>query len=157
MFFGMTLGFIAFIAIFLIALYVVTALATMKALRILGYANAWFAWIPFLNIYALVDATGEDNADIFGLSISTSILRFYSLIAFGCSFVPFVGGIVSCIINLLCGWWMYKNVYALLDGKSPDDESVIALLSALIGIIPIFKFFGAHPVDTDNSGDYIEG
>lgn len=151
-------GMFVFFIIFTLALYVVAALAEMKALKILGYTNTWFAWIPFLNIYALVEVTGEESADIFGIRISTSVMKFYSLIAFGCTFVPVVGGIASFLINLLCGWWTYKYVYALLDGKTPDDESVIALLSALIGIIQIFKFFSAKPrQDGPSNYNYIEG
>lgn len=44
--------------------YVLTSIAHMKALKALGYDNAWMAWIPFAQQYALADVAAGNQETV---------------------------------------------------------------------------------------------
>ncbi|MEB3293947.1 MAG: DUF5684 domain-containing protein, partial [Synechococcales bacterium] len=48
--------------IFMLVLYVFVAFCTMTILNKLNYENSWFAWIPFLQNYAVFQAGDEEQA-----------------------------------------------------------------------------------------------
>lgn len=139
---------LVFVAI-MVVVYVVQALATQRALRILGYDKPWLAWIPLGNLFALAEVTGDDVAVLwFGIQVPMKAFRFWWLANFVCTLIPIVGGLLSLLITVMCLTWTYSRVYSALDGVPYENEMLIAVLSAFIGIIPIIKFFAAK----DNGG-----
>lgn len=52
--------FMSVFFIILIAIYVYMAVCLMRMAKKTGTANAWFAWIPLLNIWLLVQIAGKE-------------------------------------------------------------------------------------------------
>ena len=52
---GAGFGLMIVVVLIVIAWYVVSSIAHMKALKALGYDKAWLAWIPYGVFYACAD------------------------------------------------------------------------------------------------------
>ena len=50
-------GVFVVVSIIVLALYLISAFARYKYLKIRSYENAWFAFIPIANIWSIVEAT----------------------------------------------------------------------------------------------------
>ena len=143
-------GFVAALGIYLIfllviaiAIYVLYSLSHMKALKALGYANPWMAWIPFLNYWALADVAlnGEENMSLFGsLSIPAIVFKLWWVIYIVISCIPKVGGFLGLVLTIICLGTCYIKMYARLDGKDEKDVQVIGYLSGWIPLIAMCKF-----------------
>ena len=59
---GASIGVILLCLVVMVACYVLYAVSHMKALKALGYKNAWLAWIPYGVFYACADAAAEGEA-----------------------------------------------------------------------------------------------
>ena len=71
--------------------YVLTSIAHMKALKALGYDNAWMAWIPFAQQYALADvaAGNQETVMLFGsLSVPAMLYKFWWVLWIVLMFIP---------------------------------------------------------------------
>lgn len=78
---GLLAGLGAFMVIAVIigiAMYVLYGISHMKAFKLMGYKNAWAAWIPFYSDYALADCIPEskETVHIFGLAIPETYSSF---------------------------------------------------------------------------------
>jgi hypothetical protein len=63
-----------------IALYVLIAFCTQTFLKKLDYENAWLAWIPFANTYALLDAGEQENPILWTILACIPCVGLVSLI-----------------------------------------------------------------------------
>lgn len=141
---GVGFGIILFMLVLSIAVYFVCAFATYRALKLLGYDKAWLGFIPCANMYALADVTGYDEVDLgFNIKVPMTLFKFWWAIAYLIIMIPVVGGILSFALQILCLGWNYMVVYAMLDGTSLKEQKVIGYISALIGIVPVVKFYTA--------------
>ncbi len=75
--------------IFAIAIYVYMAICLMKIAKKTGAANAWFAWVPILNLVLMIKIAGKP---------------MWWLALFLLMFIPFVGPVIGLIIAVLL--WM---------------------------------------------------
>ena len=60
---GASIGIILLCLVVAVACYVLYAVSHMKALKALGYKNAWLAWIPYGVFYACADAAAEGEGE----------------------------------------------------------------------------------------------
>ena len=60
---GASIGVILLCLVVVVACYVLYAVSHMKALKALGYKNAWLAWIPYGVFYACADAAAEGEGE----------------------------------------------------------------------------------------------
>ncbi len=54
------LGFALIMMLFVIAIYVYMAICLMKIAKKTNTPNAWFAWIPFLNIWLMIQVAKKE-------------------------------------------------------------------------------------------------
>lgn len=131
-----------FVFLVFVGFYVIGSLSYVKALRYLGYANPWMAWIPILNCYAMADCVTNDNEDVYvvgQIRVPGNIFKFWWLSFFICV-IPFIGQIATFVIMILCLATVYSKMYARIEGKSESDTLALGIVSAFIGIVPVIKF-----------------
>lgn len=87
---GASIGVILLCLVVVVACYVLYAVSHMKALKALGYKNAWLAWIPYGVFYACADAATEGEGEkvkLFG-SLELPVMVFQALVDFtGCTVI----------------------------------------------------------------------
>lgn len=117
-----------------------------------NYKNYNWAFIQFLNTYALADIVpASQDGKVYitrDYGVSKSIFCFWWLFAVGFTFIPFIGGIIGIIIQVFCLIKIYSFVYAIYDDKQESEETIIAILSSIIPIIFLLKgstYFGKTP------------
>lgn len=125
-----------------IIFYVLYGISHMKAYKMMGYKNAWGAWIPFYSSYVLADCIPEtqENVNIFGLAIPGKLFKFWWIISFVVAYVPAVGTILSLAVTIICAGFCYTSIYSILEGKSKDEVKVVGYLSGWINLIATIKF-----------------
>ena len=122
----------AFSVIFLL-LYALTALSYQKIFRAYGYPHPGYAWIPFYRLYILADLTCGDVFKLGEFQIEKKYFLWWWIITYIIAFVPFVGGFLSFILNILCLGFCHHEGIKKVD---PTYESlVLSYLSTLFPII----------------------
>lgn len=129
---------------FSIALYVLYGVSHMKALKMMGYQNAWAAWIPFYNSYALADCIPETRGEVqlASLTIPGDLFKLWWLLSFIVGFVPVIGTLASLAINIFCGGYCYSSIFSILERKPKHEVETIGYLSGWLDIIASIKFLG---------------
>ena len=140
-------GFMVFFLILVVALYVISALAFSKALKTVGYKYPWFAWIPFLNLYALTDAALDTDDDakriLFNkVNITKQIAKFWIVAYIIIGRIPTVGSYIAMALMVLVMGPVYALLYAKIEEKTYEDTQVLGYVSAFIPIVPVFKWLG---------------
>lgn len=136
-------AYIVVILIVGIAWYVVSSLAHMKALKAMGYSNAWLAWIPLGQWYALADAAadGQEKVTLFGnLSVPAMLYKLWWIVWIVISFVPVIGSLAAMVVFIVFLGNSYVKIYARLDGTDESAQQVIGYLSGFLTIIAVVKF-----------------
>ena len=125
-----------------IGLYVWSSLMNQKVLKHMGYKNAWMAWIPYANNYAIADVIrGEDGqTDVLGCKIPSVVFNFWWLIAAAVMSVPKVGSIAYIILQILCLGTCYKGIFAACEGKDQKEVGSIAYIAGFMPVIALIKF-----------------
>ena len=129
--------------IFLIIFYVISSYAHMKALKALDYDKAWLAWIPFGCAFACADAIapGEEPVEMFGsFTVPVVLFKLWWLLIFVFGWVPYLGGIVSILLNIVFMGSIYSKMFAELDEKTESEEQIVGCLSGFLPIIAVCKF-----------------
>jgi hypothetical protein len=129
--------------IVVIAVYVVLSLGFYKALKRLGYANAWMGWVPVANLYALADvaADGQDNINVIGtVTIPAMLYKFWWAIVFVANFVPAIGSILAIAIQVICFGNIFIRLFARMSYTSQQEQQVIGYISGLLPIVGAIKF-----------------
>lgn len=125
-----------------IIFYVIYGISHMKAYKMMGYKNAWGAWIPLYSSYVLADCIPEtkENVNIFGLSIPGTVFKFWWILSFVVAYVPGIGTLLSLAVTIICAGYCYTSIYSILEGKSKDEVKVVGYLSGWLSIIASIKF-----------------
>lgn len=147
---GAGIGIIIFAIILVVAVYVLYAVSHMKALKALGYKNAWLAWIPYGVWFACADAVCDEDSDkvtLFGsLELPAIIFKLWWIIPLALLFIPLnstVENVINIALNVIFLGCTYAKMFARLDGKTEKDEQVLGCVSGWIQIIAVVKFL-AH-------------
>lgn len=129
-----------------IAYYVLFSLTHYKALKKLGYANAWLAWIPFGVNYACADVAtmgdGEQVKVIGTLEVPKTVFKFWWVISLILIFIPlgFIATALNLALGIICDGLCYTRLYMMLEGKSESEEQVIGYISGAFPIVAVIKF-----------------
>ena len=143
----LVLGILLFSILFMGIFYVLYGISHSRALKALGYARPWMAWIPLANYWALAEAAmdGEENVVFFStVSVSTASFRLWWLFAYVVSLVPGVGTILNIAMRVICLGTCYIKVYARLNGKTEAETQVLGYVSGFLPIIAVVKFLMGH-------------
>ncbi len=148
------------IIIIALVIYLVNAIARFKYLKIRGYANAWMAFIPILDVYSCVDATygNVEKIKIFGISLPAMLVKLYPLIISVCagiiSRIPNIGGISS-ILSILS---LALSIAVFIDMQERLQQEVsvgFAVLANIIAIIAPIKLLISCKGIAPGAFDYV--
>lgn len=108
-----SMGVLVVLLVVVVAVYVLSALAIMRVLTILGYANPWMAWIPFLNYFALanVTANAEGNTKVLGFDVPNMVFNFWWVLQLIFNRIPNVGGFWQQSFRLSPGNLLYQRLF----------------------------------------------
>ena len=128
--------------------YVVTSLAIFRVLKLVEYDKVWFAWIPIINTYSLIDAFKCVIQGFPLLNYQVDIKTFKILWGIG-TFLPIFGistshsifAFILFIIKILIMSSLYTYIYATMEYTSLNNQKVLGLISGIIPVIAIVKFF----------------
>lgn len=143
---GLGLGVMLFCIVLIIAAYVLYGISHMKALKALGYRNAWLAWIPYGCYYACADAVSgnEEKVKLFdSFDIPAMIFKLWWVLLIVLDFIPLNDTAVSIIkfaLNIVFLGCTYAKMYARLENKAEKDEQVLGCVSGFLPIIAVCKF-----------------
>jgi hypothetical protein len=129
--------------LFVVAIYVVTALGYYKCLKSFGYQNAWMAWVPFANSYALADvaANGQQEINLIGtVKIPVILYKFWWAVTLVVSFFPIIGGLVALVIRVIVLGDIFIKLFSRLTYTKEEDQKAIGYISGLIPIVAAIKF-----------------
>lgn len=133
---------IVLLLVLAVALYVLTALAVSRVLGIYGYPNAWMAWIPFVNYYALADAVceGRETLTLFGKDVPSIVFKLWWVGKYIVSFVPHIGSLLGIAVAVIFFGTVLAECYARMEDKPVEDMRMLGYISGWITIIPAIKF-----------------
>ena len=144
---GYLLGYFAILGIFLLIMlavcvvaYIFYGISHSRALKHMGYANPWAAWVPFYNFYALADCTKQSEFKLGTLVIPMNIFKWAWAAAFIVSFIPVIGSLAMLAILCIYQGWCYGLMYAVTERTPIDNTRTIGYVSGVFVIIPIVKF-----------------
>ena len=166
-------GFIAFIFIICIALYIITAVWEMKFLQAAGYQNTWMAWIPICNIWALADVAfgnaPKAKLEIIKKPIPTTLFKIYplviSLVSFVLGMIPiinFVAGIASMVLSVAFFMTILKAIVRKFNAPVTDGRIILDSWITIIGFYDLAKWSKMYPFNpyadiSDIAGDFGTG
>lgn len=125
-----------------IGCYLLMAFGIQKMLKTLHYDKTWMAWIPLANLFAIaqVASRGQDEMKIFNFQLPTVVMGLWWIVYFVLGRIPHVGTLLATACQVICLGTCFINIYAMLDGKSEEEEKAIGFVSGLIPIIAVIKF-----------------
>lgn len=121
------------IFILFILLYGLTSLSYQKIFKAYGYPHPGYAWIPFYRLYILADLTCDDVFRLGEFQIEKKYFLWWWVITYIIAFVPFVGGFLSFILDVLCLGYCHHEGIKRIDPTY--DSVVLSYLSAIFSII----------------------
>lgn len=124
-------GFISFIMFLLI--YGLTSLSYQKIFKAYGYAHPGYAWVPFYRLYILADLTCGETFKLGEFEISKKVFLWWWVITYVIAFVPFVGGLVGFILNVICLGFCHHEGIKRVDPTY--DSFVLSYVSAIFSIV----------------------
>lgn len=143
---GASIGIMILFFVIGVAVYVLFSISHMKALKALGYKNAWLAWIPYGVWFACADSVtqGEENVKLFdSIEIPAIIFKLWWVIPLAFAFLPVnprVENIINLAMNVIFLGCTYAKMYARIEGRAEKDEQVLGCVSGFLPIIAVIKF-----------------
>lgn len=144
---GLGLGFLLFILAITVACYVIYSISHMKALKALGYRNAWLAWIPYGSYFACADSVseGQEKIRLFdSFEIPAMVFKLWWIIPLAFVAIPLnerVEQLIGVVLNIVFLGCTYAKMYARLEGKAERDTQALGCVSGFIPIVAVVKFF----------------
>ncbi len=127
-------------------LYLIDAIGIYKYLKARNYANAWFAFIPFLNTYAKVEATygNVDKIKAFGIALPAIVVKLYPLIlvVFSAitsqiSAIASICSLITTVLTVACGTVVFKDVMERIERPVSTGFAVFANIISIVGSIKL--------------------
>lgn len=120
--------------------YLWSSIVIRYMLKRVGYSHPNFAFVPFLNIYAMSDALPGGLVMVLGkFEVAHDIFKFWWLISFLIMFIPVVGPLVGILLNFGCLITIYTFFYKFF--KIPANY--VFFLSLISVFIPfVFLIIG---------------
>ena len=135
-------------AVIILILYLISSFARYKYLKIRSYENAWMAFIPIVNIWAIVEATygNKERINIYGWEAPAIVLKLWPVVAYALALVinviPLVGNILSLLLTVLevaILAMIFKDMMEHLDRPQEMVTAVIAVVIHLVSDIMILS------------------
>ena len=127
------MGGMAAFFLFMMAAYVVSSAAIVRALGLFGYENPVFGWIPGLRYYALGTVCTQRAGSLPGVvsaaQIPNACLQWGWAAVMAAYFIPGIGKLPGMVLSALYYGTVYRFIYSRLFG---DDSVVIAAVSSVI-------------------------
>ncbi|MCR5650305.1 MAG: hypothetical protein K6F86_03920 [Lachnospiraceae bacterium] len=152
-------GFIAVFSLIALALYLVASFARYRYLRIRSYENAWMAFIPIANIWAIVEATygKSERINIYGWDAPAVVLKLWPMVAYVIAIVinviPFIGNALSLllsILNIAVLAMIFKDMMEHLEKPQDTVTAVIAVIIRIVSDIMILSACGSFEPGQQN-------
>ena len=152
-------GVFATISVIGLALYLVASFARYKYLRIRSYENAWMAFIPIANIWALVEATygKSDRINIYGWDAPAIVLKLWPMVTYVIAIVinviPFIGNVLSLllsVLNIAVLVMIFKDMMEHLEKPQETVMAVIAVIFRIVSDIMIISACGSFEPEAQN-------
>ena len=124
-----------------LALYFVAAFARYRYLRIRSYENAWMAFIPIANIWALVEATygKRERINIYGWDAPAIVLKLWPMVTYVLALVinviPVIGNILSLALSVLNIAVLVMIFRDMMENLEKPQEAVIAVIAVIVHIV----------------------
>ena len=132
---------ILIVLVVLIALYIVSSLSIFRLLKIYGYQNAWIAWIPIINQYALGDvAITEEKVKIGTVDLPAFLFKFWWIGAFILGYIPEIGTLAALAVQIFFFGTVLTRIYATVENRPEKDVRIVGYLSGWIPLIAYIKF-----------------
>lgn len=127
------MGGMAAFFIFMMAAYVVSSAAVVRALKLFGYENPMFGWIPGLRYYALgtvcTQRAGSLPSVVGAAQIPNACLQWGWAAVMAAYFIPGIGNLLGMVLSVLYYGTVYRFIYSRLFG---DDSALTAAVSSIV-------------------------
>lgn len=142
-------GFVVVFLIIGLVLYLLDAIARFKYLKVRGYENAWFAFIPIVNIWASVTTTygSAEKIKFYGVEVPAIVIKLWSVVYYVATVIvtrlPVASGTIGFVltlVNIAVILQIYRDMMERLD--NPQD-TVSAVVAVIINFISDIKLLGA--------------
>ena len=129
-----------------LVVYLVDAIGRFKYLKARNYTNAWFAFIPYLNVYGTVDATygNVEKIKILGVELPAIVVKLYPLILTAFSvitsnieFLSGFGSLVVTVLTVAIGVVVFKDVMERIEQPVSTGFAVLANIITIVGSIKL--------------------
>ena len=130
-------GVFAIWAVIALAFFLVGCVARYKYLKIRSYENAWLAFIPIANIWAIVEATygNREKINIYGWDAPAIVLRLWPIVTYTLALViniiPLIGNILSIllyVLNIAVTVMIFRDVMEHMERPLEMVTGVIAVI-----------------------------
>ena len=137
-------GVFAIGAAIALALFLVGCVARYKYLKIRSYENAWLAFIPVANIWAIVEATygNREKINIYGWDAPAIVLRLWPIVTYALALViniiPLIGNILSIllyVLNIAVTVMIFRDVMEQMERPQEMVTGVIAVIFRIVAHI----------------------
>lgn len=145
-----------FIAVALLIGYIIDSIMKMKIFRLFGTCSPGLAWVPFYSSYLLgrtCNGLNGENIGIFGMRVPNWFYNFGWLVP---TFLAFIGagiygasqgnisafgflGTASRVFEFIYWSSIWSFLFSRLDGRYEQEVRVIAIISAIFGVVGFFK------------------
>ncbi len=149
-------GVFAVLSVIAMVFFIIGCVARYKYLRIRSYENAWMAFIPIANVWAMVEATygKRERINFYGWDAPATVLKLWPIViyilALIANVIPVIGNILSMllyILNIAVMVMIFRDVMEQLD--RPQDM--------VAGVIFVFFRIIAHILMISAEGNFQPG
>ena len=146
---GFGVGIMLLLVAVFVVVYVLSSIAYVKALKFMGYANPWMAWIPYLRYYGLMDCLGlqeEETKGIIGFQMPLIVVKLWFLIPIAVTWlIPglgYAGTLISTAVRIAFLGFAFGRMYAAIEGRPLSETKTLGYVSGWMEIIAVIKFLG---------------
>ncbi len=142
-------GVFIVVMLIVLALYLIGAIARYRYLKIRSYENAWMAFIPIANIWAIVEATygRREKVNIYGWDAPIIVLKLWPIVSYALAIIinviPVLGSVLSLILyvlNIAVMAMIFRDMMEVLDRP---QEMVTAVIAVIFHIVSDIMILGA--------------
>ena len=144
-------GVFIVVMLIVLALYLIGAIARYRYLKIRSYENAWMAFIPIANIWAIVEATygRREKVNIYGWDAPIIVLKLWPIVSYALAIIinviPVLGSVLSLILyvlNIAVLAMIFRDMMEVLDRPQEMVTAVIAVIFHIVSDIMILSATG---------------
>jgi nitrate reductase gamma subunit len=137
-------GVFVVLSVIALALFLIGCIARYKYLKIRSYENAWLAFIPIANIWAIVEATygSREKINIYGWDAPAIVLKLWPIVSYALALViniiPMIGSILSMllyVLNIAVMVMIFRDVMEQMDKPQEMVTGVIAVIFRIVAHI----------------------